>query len=66
VYSKPKHSDKIISSLKNNFIKEEKNKIYLKERYDFEDLLDTSGFCYGEKLLSQYSKGNLWKIEFHQ
>ena len=43
----------------------EKNMLYSQERYDFEDLLDELGFCYGEKLVLQPSKNNLWKIEFH-
>lgn len=64
VYSTPKKSDKIINSLKNHFIKE-KNMFYWQERYDFEDLLDELGFCYGEKLVLQPSKHDLWKIEFH-
>lgn len=64
VYSTPKKSDKIINSLKNHFIKE-KNMFYWQERYDFEDLLDELGFCYGEKLVLQSSKHDLWKIEFH-
>lgn len=65
VYSKPEQSAKIINSLKNHFITEEKNMIS-KKRYDFEDLLDASGFHYGEKLLLQSSKRNLWKLEFHE
>lgn len=64
VYSTPKKSEKIINSLKNHFIKE-KNMFYWQERYDFEDLLDELGFCYGEKLVLQPSKHDLWKIEFH-
>lgn len=64
VYSTPKKSAKIINSLKNHLMKE-KNMFYSQERYDFEDLLDELGFCYGEKLVLQPSKPNLWKIEFH-
>lgn len=64
VYSTPEQSDKITRALKDYY--KEECRLYLSERFDFEDLLDSCGFSYHEKLLLQPSyEKHLWKIEFH-
>jgi hypothetical protein len=66
VYSIRSNSKEITTALKSQIQKEEKDDLFLRERFDFEVILDECGFGYHEKLSSLLStEKRLWKVQFH-
>ena len=66
VYSIRSTSKEITTALKSQIQKEEKDDLFLRERFDFEVILDECGFGYHEKLSSLLStEKHLWKVQFH-
>jgi hypothetical protein len=66
VYSIRSNSKEITTALKSQIQKEEKDDLFLRERFDFEVILDECGFGYHEKLSSLLStEKHLWKVQFH-
>jgi hypothetical protein len=63
VYARPHTADKVISALKLHLEREEQ--LFMRERFEFEILLDECGFHYKEELPLLLSKEKqLWKVSF--
>jgi SAM-dependent methyltransferase len=63
VYARPDTTDKVISALKLHLEREEQ--LFMRERFEFEILLDECGFHYKEELPFLLSKEKqLWKVSF--
>jgi hypothetical protein len=66
VYSIKNISKEIITALKSQIQKEEKDDLFLRERFNFEAILDECGYRYHEKLSSLLStEKHLWKVQFY-
>lgn len=65
IYTRPEISHKVGIGLKCWLKKEEHERLYAKQRFDFETVLDECGFHYMETLPALISKGNqLWEVRF--
>jgi SAM-dependent methyltransferase len=63
VYARHDTADKVISALKLQLVREEQ--LFMRERFEFEKLLDECGFHYKEELPLLLSKEKrLWKVSF--
>ena len=64
VYSKPHLKEKIKGALTMCIEQENKNKESKSIRYDFEDILDITGYKYSQMLKNPFIKHKLWEIIF--
>ena len=64
VYSKPHLKEKIKGALKMCIEQENKNKESKSIRYEFEDILDITGYKYSQMLKNPFIKHKLWEIIF--